>query len=147
MIRLNSPLGLRVKVKVPSIKLEGIPILNVLCIAFFLTLLSSKYLFAPGLTIELPESSQKRMEGRLSTAILSVNEANIIFFEGNIYNVENLEIALTAFTTSIKSASPILLAKVSKGTEINTIFKICEIAHKAGFSNIQLAANSSHHLE
>lgn len=147
MIYLNSPLGLQTKIKAPSMKLESIPILNVLCIAFLISLLSSKYLFAPGLTIELPKQSEPTLEGRPTATILSVNEANMIFFEGNIYTLENIEIALTTFTQTNKILSPTLLTKISKGTEMNTVFKICEIAHKAGFANIQLAGNINHRLE
>jgi len=142
MIHLTSPLGLRTRIKPPSISIEAIPFINVLCIAFFISLLSSKYLFAPGLTIELPESSESRIKGTITSAILSVNEANMIFFEGNIYNLENIEQALAEFVKTSPVNSPILLAKINKGTDVDVFFKICEMAHKAGFSNIQLAANA-----
>lgn len=147
MIHLNSPLGLQNKIKPPSLKLENIPILNLLCIVLLLFLLSSKYLFAPGLTIELPEYSEGKLDGRPSTTILSINEANLIFFEGNIYTLENIEKPLMNFIQTSNMQSSTLLAKISKGTEMDTVFKICEIAHKAGFDNIQLAGNFQHFSE
>lgn len=144
MIQLNSPLGLRAKIKLPSVDIDTIPFINVLCIAFFISLLSSKYLFAPGLTIELPQSSESKMTGTITNAILSVNEANIIFFEGNIYNLENIEQALAEFVKKSSITNPTLLAKINKGTDVDVFFKICEMAHQAGFSSIQLAANTKH---
>lgn len=147
MIHLNSPLGLRARIKPVSIEIEAIPFVNVLCIAFFITLLSSKYLFAPGLTIELPESSELRIKGTATSAILSVNQASMVFFEGDIYNLENIEEALTDFVEKSSIESPTLLAKINKGTDVDVFFKICEMAHNAGFSNIQLAANTNSHLK
>lgn len=141
-MHLQSPLGLRAKIKPLCIKMEAIPFFNVLCIAFFISLLSSRYLFAPGLTIELPDSSEKRLQGIPTNAILSVNQANTIFFEGDIYNLENIESGLRDFVKNLSAQSPVLLAKINKGTDVDTFFKICEIAHKAGFSDIQLAANT-----
>lgn len=141
MVYLNSPLMLRTKIKSPSIKLEWMPFLNILCIAFFLSLLSSKYLFAPGLTIELPKSPENKLPGIFTTAILSVNEINLIFFEGNIYNLENIEDSLTTYVNNSPNPDPILLIKASKKTEVNTIFSLCRIAQKSGFSNVQLASN------
>ncbi len=141
MSYLHCPLKLRTNIKSPSFKLEWIPFLNVLCIAFFLSILSSKYIFAPGLTIELPKATSKNLVGRATSAILSVNETNLIFFEGNIYDLENIESALRVFTKDITIPSPILLIKASKKTEMNTIFDLCKIARNAGFSNIQLASN------
>ncbi len=144
MIHLNSPLGLRAKIKAPSLKIEAMPFINVLCLAFFISLLSGKYLFAPGLMIELPESSESRIKGSTTSAILSVNQANMIFFEGNIYNLENIEQALSDFVKISSIETPILLAKINKGVDVDIFFKICELAHKAGFSDIQLAANTKH---
>lgn len=141
MVYLNSPLRLRAKIKSPSIKLEWIAFLNVLCIAFFLSLLSSKYLFAPGLNIELPKSSQNQLIGKTTAAILSVNESNLIFFEGNIYSIENIEVPLTTYISNLTNTDPILLIKASRKTEVNTLFALCTIAQKAGFSSIQLASN------
>lgn len=141
MIHLNSPLGLRAKIKPISIEIEAIPFINVLCIAFFISLLSSKYLFAPGLTIELPISSERTIAGTSTNAILSVNEANMIFFEGNIYNLENIEDAFYEFLQKSPTNNPILLAKMNRGTNVDMLLKICEIAHRTGFNDIQLAAN------
>lgn len=142
MIHLISPLGLRAKIKAPSVEIETIPFINVLCMAFFISLLSSKYLFAPGLSIELPTSSESTLKGTTTNAILSVNQVNMVFFEGNIYSLETIEQALIGFVRSTPSRSPILLAKINKGTDVNVFFNICEMAHKAGFSSIQLAANT-----
>lgn len=147
MIHLNSPLGLRAKVKAPSLKIEAMPFINVLCLAFFISLLSSKYLFAPGLMIELPESSESKIKGSVTSAILSVNQANMIFFEGKIYNLENIEHALSDFIKTSSSKSPILLAKINKKVDVDMFFRICEMAHKAGFSDIQLAANTGHKID
>lgn len=147
MVHLNSPLGLRAKIKAPSIEIEAIPFINVLCIAFFITLLSSKYLFAPGLTIELPESSESKIKGTTTNAILSVSQTNMVFFEGNIYTLETIEQAFIDFIKKTSISSPTLLAKINKGTDVDVFFKICEMAHKAGFSNIQLAANAKHAIE
>ena len=61
---------------------------------------------------------------------------------GDIYSLENIENALTDFIKTTSNGSPTLLAKVSKGTDVDVFFKICEIAHQAGFGNIQLAANT-----
>lgn len=141
---LHSPLGLRNHIKAPCLKLEWIPFLNILCIAFFLSLLSSKYIFAPGLTIDLPRATEKSLSGKGTSAILSVNEINLIFFEGNIYDLGNIEIALKTFINNNidnTTPAPILLIKASKKTEMNTIFDLCKIARNVGFSNIQLAAN------
>lgn len=144
MVYLNSPLLLRNKIKSPSPKFEWISLLNVLFIALFLSLLSSNYLFPIGLTIALPKSSHSNLVGKSTTAILSVNEINLIFFEGNIYNIDNIEIPLNLYITNNSNPDPNLLIKASQKTEMNIIFDLCIIAQKAGFSSIQLASNIDH---
>lgn len=142
MIHLKSPLDLRSKIKTLPIGIEAIPFINVLAIAFFMSLLSSKFLFAPGLSIQLPHSSETKIQGTTTSAILTVNQANMIFFEGNIYNLDTIQQAFIDFIKSSQVQHPILLAKMNKGADVDLFFNICETAHKAGFSSIQLAANS-----
>lgn len=141
MKNLSSPLGLRNRIKTTTINIECIPFINIVCIAFFISLLSSKYLFAPGLNITLPESHETVLQGATTHAILTISETNIIFFEGNIYNLDNIQEKLTHFINSNGNKHPTLLIKMDKNTDINMLFQICELAQKANFSSIQLAAN------
>lgn len=142
MLHLKSPLGLQAKLKSPSIEIDAIPFLNVLTIAFFISLLSSKFLFAPGLTIQLPQSSETKLQGATTSAFLTVDQSDIIFFEGNIYTLDTIKQAFTDFIKSHPNHPPSLLAKINKSTDIDLFFNICEIAHNAGFEFIQLAANN-----
>ena len=143
MIQINSPLNLRNKAKTVSTGIDPIPLLDILFIAFFISLISSKFLFAPGINIDLPKSSKVALSGCPTATVLSVSQSNMIFFEGKMYNVDNLEAALTEFIRNTSKPQNItLLAKISQSTDMDTFFKICEIAQRSGFSNIQVAANT-----
>lgn len=143
MNHISSPLNLKQFLSKHSVNVSCIPFLDVLVIAFFITLLSSKFIFAPGMAIDLPTARHGGHPGTGSTAVISVNHTNMIFFEGQIVSEKNLLPVLKKhISESEGNGEHILLAKISKNANTSTFFNICEIAKLAGFSHIQLAVNT-----
>ena len=141
MKNLTTPLGLKDKIRKVPVRPDTIPLLDILIIAFFISQLSSFFLFPPGINITLPESNQQLSPGTYTAAVLTVNQTNTIFFEGDICDPKDLEKNFKEYVSSCASKTPILLAKISEHASINAFYKICEVAQSSGFAHVQLASN------
>jgi len=144
MNRLIYPFGLKNRIKSPSLAIDAIPLLDIILIAFLISLISSKFLFAPGIKVDLPESKTALSKGVSTPIVLTVNQSNLIFFEGNMYRIEDLEKTLSNYIKDSKQDNKVLLAKISKQTSMDTLYQICEIAKATGFTEVQIAGNISH---
>lgn len=143
MKNFSSPLGLREKIQQPSRHLEWVPLVDGLLIALLIALLSSRFIFAPGLTLNLPESHREVMAGVATTEVVTVKQGNMIFFKGDIYTIETFEEALTQYFERKVKEKEVLLVKMDKQVAMGVCFDICDIAYNAGFSHVQLAGNVS----
>lgn len=139
MKKISSPLGFKQKIEYQSPGFFAIPFINVLLIAVFISILSSHFVYTPSLSIELPKSSEKILVGASAPSIITVTQPNLIFFNGKIYNLNNLQPAFSKYIETKKLQNPILLTKMGHQVDIQTFYKICEIAEDAGFSSVMLA--------
>lgn len=156
----SSPLRLRERLREKlEARLEAVPLVNVLLIAVLLVLVGSRFVYAPGLTVdldaeraaaELSSGAPKTqlpiirtvLPGVETSAVLTVKSDKMFIFEGHIY--EDLE---EIFSEKNPYAPPpeargVLLVKLDRSVSIQGLFNIAELAGKAGFSSLQIAGES-----
>lgn len=139
---ISSPLSIRSKYRKQRLYISALPFFDVLLIAFLLSLISPKFVFAPGLSIDLPNAIYRAPVGSYSTAVISVNQTNLIFFEGQIISLKNLLVILQEYIYEQKDAKKnILLVKMSKNANMDVFFNVCDVAKYAGFDQVHLASN------
>lgn len=153
----SSPFHLRERLREKlEARLEAVPLFNVLLVAILLVLTGSRFIFAPGLSVELsePESGVAATEvlslpvtgnamlGAETTAVLTVKSDTMFIFEGHIY--ESLEDIFSSKNphgmTPEKRGT--LLVKLDRAVSVQGLFKIAELARNAGFMSLQIAGES-----
>jgi biopolymer transport protein ExbD len=146
---LTSPLGLMRHVRRPNLRLDVVPWLNVLLLGWLLTLLSSSYIFAPGLAVGL--GSPPSLPANLALpqtagqpALLHIDTALTILLpyyyldDGRHYKAD-LPKALNDFVKRTKRPHLVLLVKMSSDVPIQIYADVCKMARDAGFETVQLA--------
>lgn len=146
---LCRPLELDKALTVPERGLNVGAIFDVLLIALFLSLLGSRFVFAPGLTVDLgldlPQTAQENLKGLPTDAVLTVKvlttkRDNMHIFNGTIYTMPHLEQMFREYQKSNPDArQTILLLKMDKSVTIETQVRIFDLARLAGFAYVQLA--------
>lgn len=166
----STPLRLRARLRERlDARIEAVPLFNVLLLAVLLTLTGSRFIFAPGVPLVLDESrvagTQKKtpassaagtqltaglqlprsgvpLRGAETSAVLTVKSDTMFIFDGHIY--ESLD---DIFSEKNPFAPPreergVLLVKLDRAVSVQGLFKIAELAGKAGFSSLQIAGES-----
>lgn len=154
----SSPFHLRERLREKlEARLEAVPLFNVLLVAVLLVLMGSRFIFAPGLPVDLetsdPEASpqgaslvlpvaKNALLGAETTAVLTVKSDTMFIFEGHIY--ESLEEIFSPENPHalLREQRGTLLVKLDRAVSVQGLFKIAELAGAAGFSSLQIAGES-----
>ena len=155
---LTSPLGLMRHVRRPDLRLEVLPWLNVLAVAWMLSLLQSSYIYAPGLSVALDSPDQARLHlptattdtlpGRRVDATLTVIPSNasiekkVFILDTGIHYYADLPAALAARAAKLKkepNERPVLLLLAPGDTPGAILEKLYNLAGAAGFGTVQWA--------
>jgi hypothetical protein len=155
---LTSPLGLMRHVRRPDLRMEVLPWLNVLAVAWMLSLLQSSYIYAPGLSVALDSPDQARLHlptatagslpGRRVDATLTVIpsdsaiEKKVFILDTGIHYYADLPSALKARADKLKKQPgdrPVLLLLAPGDTPGATLGKLEALAYAAGFGTVQQA--------
>lgn len=140
MNQLSGPLGLKARLRNTDLSLDIVPFLDILLLAFFMSLMGSHFVFSPGLPLSLPHSTPPTLQSSMASSVLTVSESNMLFFEGHIYNLDSIEQAFRKHLRQTSHPEPTLLLKMNRHSDVQALFNICEIARQAGFHSVQIAA-------
>lgn len=159
--KLSSPFNLRERLRKPDLRIGIVPLAGVLLVAFFMFAMTSRFIFAPGLTVQLTAEAQADnpgrksdaetyvlpvfdgpIEGKITSSVLSIKNDAMFIFDGNIY--KTLEDAFPPRPASEAGTRGILLVKMDRTSSIQGLFNLTKVARDAGFSAIQIAAESVH---
>lgn len=144
---LTSPLELKRHLPEPDNRINMVPFLDLCVIGLFFTLYSSRFVFAPGVTIDLSEVDALARTGMPTPAVLTVRDNDIMLFEGEIFRIESLSEKLDQFVQSGKIDGTALLIKADKSVDMQDVLRICDIARQAGFGKVQLATDEKRKRE
>ncbi len=141
---LLSPLGLIQHIKTEKLRFTTAAWVGTGLAVLGLSLLNGRYLFAPGISIDLPSISQQIDSGLPIAQVLSIGQNGMLFFEGQVLNVETLPTAFKKYLGEKKISESVegnrtLLIKGDKNTTLECFLKVCQLAHECGFNQIQVA--------
>lgn len=118
-------------------------LLDVFLLALMFALVGSKFVLAPGMSVDLSADSflpsmqapEYAVAGE-SVSVLTAKGNSMIIFDGSIYTPET-------FSKYMKSSKygGVLLVKADKNITVQELIKISRAAKKGGFSRIHIAAN------
>lgn len=135
-----SPFALKKYLKSPDLKLDPLPLVDLCLIALFFVLLGSRFIFSPGVTLDLPRSETNPLTGVPTVAVLSIQGSEMLLFEERVYKLDGLKSVLTQFVEHNKNPKPVLLVKMNRDVKVQTFLTVCDFAREAGFEAVQIAA-------
>lgn len=121
------------------------PWLDCLLIGLGFVLLSSTFLFPPGIGIQLP-SYAGPLSGQPVSSVLSVRSGNMMIFEDAVFTERGLQAYLSDEMQRREREGlgavdrGVILVQFDKEVSMQVFLKICEIAYASGFSQVQVAA-------
>ena len=143
---LTEPLGLQRFRKSPRPLFPFLALVDFCAIGTLFLMFSTRFIFTPGLNLELPLGEGIVTEGVSAMGVLTVlsgEGVDKLLFEGRIYSslddpafAEGLE----EFAHKHSSLSSMLLVKLDRSTSMQTFFQICRIARKSGIDRIHIAS-------
>ena len=150
MAGLTQPLELRrFMTSAPKAGLDPVPFLDAMLITLFIALNASAFVLAPGTKIQLPSSETMEAIDSAPTAVLTVDRNELYFFEGSKLATASLEAQLRRYIEDLGSdgarSSALLLLKVDSTLPSSSLFELMDIARRAGFARIHLAAEPRTH--
>jgi biopolymer transport protein ExbD len=146
MAGLTQPLEFRRFLRsAPVAGFDFVPFLDAILLAMFIALNVSAFVIAPGTTIRLPESAAVEAPRESPTAVLTVDRNQLYFFQGVKLSPLTLESHLATFVEELNTddgddPSATLLIKADASISTNNLFGLMDLARRAGFSRIHLAA-------
>ncbi len=137
-----TPVNVFSKIPKERVSISAPAIFDILLIALMFSLVSSKFVLAPGLSISMaPDEALPTManpEQAIANSDLSVLTAkgnSMLIFDGSIYDKHSLSRKMK----SLKNKNGVLLIKADKNLTVQSLIEIAEIAKTGGFKQIHIA--------
>lgn len=128
----------------PKPGFDFVPFIDAILISLFISLNISAFVHSPGTSIRLPASPQLLVMQATPAAVLTVDRNQLYFFEGLKLAGTNLENHLVEFMDEHRRRSgngeTTLLIKADASIETEELFQLMDIAQRAGFTQVHLAA-------
>jgi biopolymer transport protein ExbD len=140
---------------------DFIPFVDLCLMGLFFALTFSRFVFAPGVSVDLPKVHGSDLTGSATVAVLTVlplpqlkdasgnftdpltdgePQGNLVVFDGEIFRVKFLEKKFSNYLKNSKVKDAVLLVKAHRHVELEEILQIFHMAQAGGFSAVQLAA-------
>ncbi|NDV62628.1 hypothetical protein G0Q06_09210 [Puniceicoccales bacterium CK1056] len=128
----------------PRSGFDVVPFLDVILIGLFVSLNVSAFILTPGTAIRLSKSSSLELQRGSVAAVLTVDRNELYFFDGEKLSALTLESHLKDYVTEnglgTEDFPATLLIKADATISTETLFMLMDLAGRAGFSEVHLAA-------
>ena len=135
----TEPLGLMAQLKWPPIKLDMVPVLDLLVIALLFSLLFTRFVMVPGVRVDLPDSELQMQPSNLPVAVLTIGNRGMLFFDGAVFELNSIERGFQKHIEAVPSQDVVLLVKTEGSMDLQLFLKLCRMAQDAGFVQVQIA--------
>ncbi|MEX2381746.1 MAG: biopolymer transporter ExbD [Opitutales bacterium] len=140
---ITRPLQLLDHVKQPAPRFNTVPLVDLALILFCFALFHSKFVFAPGLTIDvrpvdLPGVQSVSLSGIEADAVLTIRPNGMLLFEGTILDGNNFTDYVAEYVGA--RTDVVILVWMDRDVSVQALLDVCEKARAAGVAQIQLAA-------
>jgi biopolymer transport protein ExbD len=139
---VTQPLSLQKGLSRPCEGLSMTPLFDVLLLAFAFSLLGSRFIMAPGLSlsmqgIELPQLEHSA-QGVPTVEVITVKGLDSIFYRGeHTTHTRLMQQLLAGELSDIEGGT--LLMRLHRGAPVDTLYRMSEWARQAGYTQVQLA--------
>ena len=138
---LTTFLGLEQHLKPPKMKLDLVPVLDLIVLTLLISLLFTHYLMLPGVRVDLPKTEFSIQQNASKVAVLTIANEGMLFFAGSVYEQSSIGRAFQKYFDGSRSTSSVLLVKAEASMDIQLFLNLCKMAQDAGFGEVQIAAD------
>jgi biopolymer transport protein ExbD len=135
----SEPLGLMAHLQRPSVKLDFVPVLDLLVIALLFGLLFTRFVMVPGMRVDLPDSEMQMQPSNLPVAVLTIGNNGMLFFDGSRYELDTIEDGFRHLVEEVPGREIVLLIKTQGSMDLQLFLRLCRMAQMAGFVQVQIA--------
>lgn len=135
----TEPLGLMAHLSRPSVKLDMVPVLDLLVIALLFSLLFTRFVMVPGVRVDLPDSELQMQPSNLPVAVLTIGNRGMLFFDGAVFELNSIERGFQKHIEGAIGQEVVLLVKTEGSMDLQLFLKLCRMAQDAGFVQVQIA--------
>lgn len=142
---LVQPLELQRRLRTPPTGPDVAALIDILLIAFMLSLLGSRFVFAPGSTValdelELPQANHSQLIGVPTVDVLTLLQDDRLIYRGQFMSAEKWAALLNDGGADARRAGhAILLIKADGRITLQALTRIMNRAREAGYTRVQIA--------
>ena len=137
---LAEPFAFRSRLRSADMRMDFIPVLDLIVIAMLVSLLFTRFVSVPGVRVDLPITDMRMQHSQNAVAVLTIGNNGMLFFDGAVYEGRTIG---RGFEQYVNEASDqdnrILLVKADSTMDLQEFLRLCELAKDAGFIQVQLA--------
>lgn len=137
---LTRPLELERHLSVPNRRMDTAPLFDVLLICLMFMLLGSRFVSAPGESIQLPIMQEGLAPGLATVAVLTYKSDELMILDSRVMTLERWE---QEIERGQAKTSDVLLVKADGELPLQTLLRLSELARLAGYGTLQIAANEA----
>ena len=112
-------------------------------IGLLFSILLTRLVTLPGMNIDFVKTDMQVHATHSNVVILTLENTDTIFFDGNIYNMQTIESALNSYL--IKEGTrqgTSLIIRSDSQIDLESFLKLCSMVENAGYKNIQILGRS-----
>ena len=137
--RYTASLGLLERLKRPEIKVDFIPVLDLMVLGLLISLLFTRFVMLPGVRVDLPSTNLRMQHSASAVAVLTIGNKGMLFFDGSVYELGTIERAFRRHLEDTIEEDVVLLVKAEATMELQLFLDLCRMAQAAGFVQVQIA--------
>lgn len=135
---LTRPLELERHLTPPDRRIDVAPLFDTLLICLMFLLLGSRFIFAPGESIQLPVMQEGLAAGVPTVDVLTYKSDELMILDARVITLERWE---QEIERGLTAGSGALLVKADRELPLQTLLRLAELARNAGYTSLQIAAN------
>lgn len=135
----TKPLGLTTYLKRPVVKLDAVPVLDLMVIALLFGLLFTRFVMVPGMQVDLPDAEMQMQPSTRPVSVLTIGNREMLLFDGVVFEMDTIQ---QGFETHIREKARdevVLLVKTEGSMDLQRFLTLCRMAQQAGFVQVQIA--------
>ncbi|TVP78704.1 MAG: biopolymer transporter ExbD [Puniceicoccaceae bacterium] len=139
----TEPFGLSRHLKRPALKLDAVPVLDLLVIALIFGLLFTRFVMVPGMQVDLPDSEMQMQPSTRTVSVLTIGNRGMLLFDGALFEVDTIGMAFENYIQEKADDEIVLLVKAEGSMDLQRFLRLCAMAQQAGFVQVQIVGEHS----
>jgi biopolymer transport protein ExbD len=137
--QFTASFGLLERLRRPQIKVDVIPVLDLMVLGLLISLLFTRFVMLPGVRVDLPSTDLRMQHTASAVAVLTIGNEGMLFFDGSVYKHNSIERAFRLHVAAAEVERCVLLVKAQAAMELQLFLDLCRMAQEAGFIQVQIA--------